>query len=132
MLQALFFKWMVVFMSFLECSSIGGFAFMQNISSSSVDVVCWCPFLTIFVFSSSKCLQMLQLTLCQVFQIWIISLKDNNLQGLLLTLGTTSDATRKNTSGTTLAWQIIVIKTRVWLCFRYFIIYFTYFINLTS
>ena len=132
MRQALFFKWMVVFRSFLECYLIGGLAFMQNISSSSVDVVCWCPFLTIFVFSSSKCLQMLQLRLCQVFQIWIISLKDNNLQGLLLTLGTTSDATKKNTFGTTLAWQIIVIKTRVWLCFRYFIIYFTYFINLTS
>ena len=44
----LFFKWMGLFQSWLDCLSIGVFAFMQNINfSSSVVFVYWCPFVTV-------------------------------------------------------------------------------------
>ena len=88
-------------------------------------------FLQCLNYLACKCLKMLQLILSQVFQIGIISLEDNYLQSLLQTLGTTSDATKKDTFGTTLAWQII-IKTSVSQCFSYFVIYFRYCINLTN
>ena len=88
-------------------------------------------FLQFLNYLACKCLKMLQLILSQVFQIRIISLEDNNLQDLLQTLGTTSDATKKDTFGTILAWQII-IKANVWLCFSCFVIYFRYCINLTN
>ena len=65
-LRPLFFKWVVVSKSLLECFLIGE-AFIQNTSSSSVVFVFWCPFLTIFKFSN---LQVLANALAsQVFQI---------------------------------------------------------------
>ena len=56
-LQPLFFKWVVVFRSFLECFSIVGWTFMQNTSSSSLVFICWCLFLTIFELSSLQVLE---------------------------------------------------------------------------
>ena len=45
----LLFKWMDVFQSWLDCFSIGVWAFIQNINfKSSVVFVYWCPFVTIF------------------------------------------------------------------------------------
>ena len=45
----LLFKWMDVFQSWLDCFSIGEWAFIQNINFlSSVVFVYWCPFVTIF------------------------------------------------------------------------------------
>ena len=45
----LLFKWMDVFQSWLDCFSIGELAFIQNINIlSSVVIVYWCPFVTIF------------------------------------------------------------------------------------
>ena len=42
-------KWMGVFKSWLDCFSIGEWAFIQNINFLfSVVLVYWCPFVTIF------------------------------------------------------------------------------------
>ena len=47
----LFFKWMGVFQSPLDCFSIGVGAFVQNINfSSSVLFVYWCLFVSIFKY----------------------------------------------------------------------------------
>ena len=43
------FKWMGAFQPWLDCFSIGVSAFIQNINFSSlVDLLYWCPFVTIF------------------------------------------------------------------------------------
>ena len=45
----LFFEWMVVFQSPVDCFLIGVGPFIQNINfSSSVVFIYWCPFVTIF------------------------------------------------------------------------------------
>ena len=45
------FKWMDVFQSWLDCFSNGVWAFIQNINFlSSIVIVYWYPFLTIFKF----------------------------------------------------------------------------------
>ena len=54
-LGPLFFKFLVVFKS-LQRVSIAGQVLIQNTSSSSIVFVYCCPFLTIFKFSSLKCL----------------------------------------------------------------------------